>query len=790
MVETAANPLIGGRVRRLDADDKLTGRSRYATDVVVPGMLFGKIVRSDRPHARIISVDTRAAEALPGVEAVLFGDVTGGRFGEVVKDQTPFALEKVRYIGDPVAAVAADTPETAELAARLIDIEYEDLEPIFDPIAALDDDAPVIHDDIAGYAGPAELIRWGNVAAQIVLERGDIAWAFDDAAHVVEATYSAHSAHQMPMEPRAALAIPDARGRLTIHSSTQGVFNVRHQLHEALAMPYRDLRVVAETVGGGFGSKLEASVEMYAGLLAKATGRPVKVANSREEDLTTGAPRHPMLFCLRSAIAADGTILGREAKVIMNAGAYSGASPLLASTAALLAPGPYRIPNLHVEVLAVHTNAMSFGSYRGPTGPQTVFAVESHMDAIAREIGMDALEFRLRNILEEGDTGHSGQLLRGVGMREALTRAAEAIGWGEENEPRSSGFRRGKGLACAWWLTVAGASSCSIQMNEDGTVVVHTGATEIGTGSVMAGVAQIVAGEMGVDLEDISVVWGDTATTPVDAGAQGSRTLYNMGQAASRAAKSVRTELLRRAADLLEASEADLEVAHGRVTVRGVPDRGVTYAELTRDQMWTSEPVLGNGSFIADPVPYDESTLYGSLFPSFTDPSFHCHAAEVEIDPETGSTRVVDFVVAQDVGFAVSPLHVEGQMQGGAVQGIGYSLSEEVVIEGGQMINANLALYKLPTTLEAPTVRTIIVEAPGDQGPYGAKGVGEPPVVVPPGAIANAITNAIETPVRTTPFSPERVFRVATEGEDAAAPVLPDGFDRRPGRPRQRHAKA
>jgi CO/xanthine dehydrogenase Mo-binding subunit len=783
MTDPRQGSAIGARVRRLDADDKLTGRARYATDYVVPGMLYGKIVRSDRPHARILGIDASEAEAVPGVAAVLCGDVSGGRFGEVVKDQTPFALDKVRYVGEPIAAVAADTPETAELAARLIEVAYEDLEPIFDPIAALAPDAPLVHDDITSYAGPEGLVRWGNVAAQVVLEHGDVAAAFADAAHVVEGTYAAHAAHQAPMEPRAAVAEVDARGRLTLHTSTQGPFNVRHQLHEALCVPFGDVRVVAETVGGGFGSKLEAAVEIYAGLLARATGRPVKIVNSREEDLSTGTPRHPMTIHLRSAVAADGTILAREARSIMDAGAYSGGSPLLASVAAMLAPGPYRIPNLKIEALAVHTNKMAFGAFRGPTGPQTVFAVESHTDAIARELGIDALELRLKSILGEGDRGHSGQLLSGVGLREALLGAAEAIGWGETNPPSEPGRRRGKGLACAWWLTVAGAAGCSIQMNEDGTVVVQTGATEIGTGSVEAGIAQIVAGEMGIDLKDVQVIWGDTAATPVDAGAQGSRTLFNMGQAARRAAQSVRGELLRRAADLLEAAEDDLEVHQGKISVKGVPDRGLTYAELTRGQMWDSAPVLGTGSFLAEATDCDDARLSGSIMPAFNAPSFHCHAAEVEVDPETGATRVVDYVVAQDVGFAVSPLYVEGQMQGGAVQGVGYSLSEEIVFEDGRMLNPNLALYKLPTTLEAPHVRTVIVEAASEQGPYGAKGVGEPPVVPPAGAIANALANAIGVPVRTTPFTPERVYRVLLQGEDAAAPVLPAGLDPRPGPP-------
>ncbi len=779
MAEAVRNDLVGSRALRLDAADKLTGRARYASDYRAPGMLYGKIVRSDRQHARIISIDPAAALELPGVEAVLFGDV-GGRFGEVVKDQTPFAIDTVRYIGDPVAAIAAESPEIAELAANLIEIEYEDLEAVQNPFAALEPGAPLLH-DVQAYAQPDGLLRQGNVAGQVVLQRGDTDAAFAAAAHVFEGMYQAHSAHQTPMEPRVAVAEVDASGRLTVRTSTQGPFLVRHQMHEALELPPSQLRVVTETVGGGFGSKLEASVEMYAGLLARATGRPVRVANSREEDLTTGAPRHPMTHFLRTAVAADGTILAREAKVIMDAGAYSGASALLTSIAAMLAPGPYRIPNVKVEVLAVHTNKMSFGSYRAPTGPQTVFAVESHTDQIARDLGIDPVEFRRRNLMGEGDTGHSGQVLTGVSARETLEQAAAAIGWGETSAPEAPGHLRGKGIACTWWLTVAGAGGCAIQMNEDGTVVVHTGAAEIGTGSVTAGIAQIVAGELGVGMDQVQVLWGDTAGTPMDAGAQGSRTLFNTGQAARRAAENVRAQILKRAADLLEASEADLEVAEGRITVRGVPDRGTTYADLMSGQLWSSGPVLGNGMFIAETTPYDNASIKGALFPYFNAPSFHCHAAEVDVDPETGHVKVVDLVIAQDVGFAVNPLYVEGQIQGGAIQGVGYALTEEIVFEGGQMLNPNLALYKLPTTLESPRVRPVMVEFASEQGAYGAKGVGEPPVVAPAAAIANAVTNAIGVPIHTLPLSPERVYRVMREGAEAAMPEVPAGFDVRPG---------
>jgi CO/xanthine dehydrogenase Mo-binding subunit len=312
-------------------------------------------------------------------------------------------------------------------------------------------------------------------------------------------------------------------------------------------------------------------------------------------------------------------------------------------------------------------------------------------------------------------------------------------------------------------------------MNEDGTVVVQTGAVEIGAGSVVAGMAQIVAAELGVGLHQVRVVWGDTDATPLDAGAHGSRTLFNAGNAALQAAREVRAELLRRAADVLEAAEADLDVRDGRVSVRGVPDRGVTYAELMAGQMYATGPVLGRGTFLADETPHQPETVRGSLAPSFNAPTFHCHAAEVEVDPETGQVRLVELVVAQDVGFAINPTAVEGQMEGGAVQGAGYALTEELKIEACRLLNPNLALYKLPTALDVPAVRTILVEQRSEQGPHGAKGAGEPPVIVSPAAIAAAVENAIGTTLRQTPLTPERVL-AALRGkatEDNSAPLAP-----------------
>ncbi len=751
---------VGTRARRLDVDGKITGHARYASDYKPAGMLYGKIVRSDRPAARIVSIDISAAEALPGVLAVLSGEGSWRPFGEVVKDQLVFSVDKVRCAGEPLAAIAAETPEIAEMAAQLIDVEYEDLPSVFDPLEALEPDAPLVHDDVANHPGPPGLIRDGNICAQVTLKRGNVQAAFADAHAVIEGTYSSHSVHQAPMETRAAVAELDDVGRLVVHASTQHPFGVRQQLVDALDIGHGDVRVVAETVGGGFGSKLEAAVELYASLLTQATGLPVCMVNTREEDFLSGVPRHPMIVELQSAVDAEGRILARKGRVTMDSGAYAGGSPLLVAAAALLATGPYDIEHIEIDAVAVYTNNPPFGAYRGPTGPQMTFAVESHTDEIAKTLGVDPLSLRLLNVFKEGSLGPSGQVLTNVGMVDAVTRAAEAIGYTTRSQPAEPNHRRGKGLAAAWWLTTAGSSGCTVQMNEDGTAIVHTGATEIGTGSVMAGIAQVVAEELGIPLEQVKVKWGDTDGTPMDAGAQGSRTMYNMGNAAMQAAQEAKKQLLEKAANLLEAAEADLEVVEGRVYVKGVPDRNVSYAELMAWQMWATTPVVGYGTFLTGfPASDAATTMNGAILPAFNAPSYHCHAAEVDVDLETGIVRVIDYVVVQDVGFAINPLYVEGQMHGGAVQGIGWSLTEQLHIADGIIQNPNFALYKLPTTLEVPQIRTEILEFASANGPYGAKGVGEPPVIVPPGAIANAIADAIGVALHRAPFTPERVFR-------------------------------
>ena len=451
--------------------------------------------------------------------------------------------------------------------------------------------------------------------------------------------------------------------------------------------------------------------------------------------------------------------------MILDTGAYSGSGPELASVGVLVLSGPYKTPHLKLDAYAVMTNKNNFGHFRGPGGPQAVFALESHMDELAEGLGMDPLDFRLKNILEEGDEAANGQVLSGVGMREALERASTAIGWEEPSPPH-----RGKGLACGWWPTTGGSSGCLAKLDVGGKVVLTVGTQEIGTGAITAGVPQVVAEEMGVRLEDVQINVADTATGPWDFGSQGSRTLFNVGRAAQFAARDLVEQIKKLAKEELEVSGDDIELKDGFVVVKGVPDRRVSLADLSQKSVEKHGGLHGRGMSNPEPVQYDESRMVSCVSPAFHYPSFFCHAAEVEVDPGTGIVHVTRYVAAHDVGFAVNPMLARGQIHGGVVQGIGMALMEEIVYEGGQVVNNNWTDYKLPTIADVPEVEAILVEHPVEGGPFGAKGLGEPPVIPPPAALANAIHNAVGVRLRKLPMTPEKLLLAIQHATDASPP--------------------
>jgi CO/xanthine dehydrogenase Mo-binding subunit len=671
------------------------------------------------------------------------------RYGGGLKDETVFAQGKVRYVGQPVAAVAATTPEAAEAALAAIEVVYEPLPAVLDLEAALAPGAPLVHEEWASYTAIPILHRDGNVCNRARIVVGDVERGWEEADRIFEHRFRTGMVHQGYTEPRAAVAQWDSSGTVTVWSNTQLPFEVQNTLAEIFQMPPSKIRVVVPGIGGGFGGKLRVGVEHFAVLLARKTGRAVKVITTSEEELTAAYPRQGTVVELKTGVTNDGRIVAKEGRIWFDTGAFAGSGPGVASVATLVLAGPYRIPNLRLEGFAVYTNKTNCGSYRAPSGPQSNFAVESQMDIIADALGIDPLEFRLKNIVRDADEGPTGQVLGAVGLEECLRKVAAAIGWSERRPEKW----RGKGLACGWWTTTGGSSGVYVKINPDGTVALNTGAAEIGT-AALTGAAQVLAEELTVDLADVSVVSADTFSTPFDFGAQGSRTAFAVGNACRAAVADLKQRIFALAAAQLGVGVDSCALADKHVVADG---KRVSLADLARVSQMTGGGLIAQGTFIAPPTAYDAKRVEGHVYPAFHSPSFHAHAVDLSVDPETGEVTIHRYVVAQDVGFAMNPTYIEGQIEGGVAQGLGQALSEEIVYEGGRVLNANLTDYKMPTTLDMPRVETILVEHPSLVGPYGAKGVGEPPNIEPPAAVANAVAAATGLRVTVLPITAERI---------------------------------
>ncbi len=742
--------VVGRPLPRIDAPGKVTGSAPYAADFTLPGMLWGRIVRSREPHARIVRIDAERARRMPGVRAVISAaDVPDVRYGGALKDETVFARDRVRYIGQPVAAVAAVTPEAAAAAAAAVEVVYDPLPAVLDLARALAPGAPLVHAEWQSYAAIPILHREGNVCHRARIVAGDVERGFAEADRIFEHRFTTAMVHQGYTEPRAAVAAWDSAGQLTVWSNTQLPFEVQNTLAEILQALPGQIRVIVPGIGGGFGGKLRVGVEHFAALLARRAGRPVKVITTSEEELTAAYPRQGTIVELKTGVTRDGRLTAKEGRIWFDTGAFAGSGPGVASVATLVLAGPYRIPNLFLEGYAVYTNKTNCGSFRAPSGPQSNFAVESQMDVIADALGLDPLEFRLRNIVREGDEGPTGQVLSGVGLEECLLRAAKAIGWDE----RRPGPWRGKGLACGWWTTTGGSSGVYVKVNPDGTVALNTGAAEIGT-AALTGAAQVLAEELGVDLADIHVVSADTFATPFDFGAQGSRTAFAVGNACRAAVAELKRKIFAQAAAHLAVAAEELSLGDKHVVAGSAR---VSLAELARMSQLSGGGLIAHGTFIAPPTSYDAKRVEAHVYPAFHSPSFHAHAVDLSVDPETGEIRIEKYVVAQDVGFVMNPTYVEGQIEGGVAQGLGQALSEEIVYEGGRVLNPNLTDYKMPTAQDVPRVTSILVEHPSTVGPYGAKGVGEPPNIEPPAAVANAVAAATGVRVTSLPITAEKL---------------------------------
>ena len=749
---------IGRNFFRTDSLEHVRGKSVFGADVFRPNMVYGKIMRSEYAHARIKSIDTTEAKKLEGVLAVITGnEISQGYFGVDIKDRLVLATDKVRYRGDAIAVVAATSEEKASEALTLIKVAYEPLEPVFDIKKAMTPGAPVIHEKLQEYQISFETEKKGNICTVTNVKLGNIKKGFAESDIVLEDAFSTQIQHQSSLETHAALAEVNTNGRITVWSTTQKPFAMRRYLSESLKIPLNRINVIATKIGGGFGGKLELIVEPYAVVLARKCRRPVKIVYSREEEFLATTPRHQTYFRIKSGVRKDGTIIAQQVKLIYDTGAYSGNGPTTTTLSTQLMSGLYRIPNLSIKGYCVYTNKMNCGSMRGPSAPQTTFAIESHMDNLAKKIKMDPLDFRLKNLLENGEKTGFGQTLVDTDFKKVVKTVADTIGWKKIKKEKNIG----KGMACTFWLTGGWSTSATVKINEDGTITLITGATDMGTGYLYTSVLQVVAEELGVRAEDIHLVQGDTDTTPYDHGIGGSRGTSTIGKVAQMAAAKTKEELFCEAAKKFNVRPDSLETSNKWIYLRKNPNIRISFAEISFDRhIKQGGPITSTANYLPQMDEIDPKRVKGFSFTAFKGNTISCHMAIVRVIPETGHIEIKRYVAGHDVGRAINPRAVEGQIEGGVSMGLGFGLMEELLIDKeGHILNPNFSDYKLPTALDIPDVEPVIVEVPAACGPHGAKGIGEPTMAPPAAAIANAIYDALGVRMRRTPMKPENLFQ-------------------------------
>jgi CO/xanthine dehydrogenase Mo-binding subunit len=740
--------VVGRPLGRIEGESKVTGAALYAADTVQPGQLWGKILRSPLPHARILNVDVSAARRLPGVHAVLAGsDLPRVLVGQKVQDMPLLARDRVRFVGDRVAAVAAVDADTADEALSLIRVEYEDLPAVFDAEEAMRPGAPVLHPDLKSYAGlDWELPDVPNLEARYVHDRGDLAEGLRKADLVIEHTFRTALMHQGYIEPQACVVALEPDGSANVWLSNKTPFRTRDMIADALDMPREGVVLHHVPVGGDFGGKGGVQNAPLAYFLARASGHPVAIVNSYAEELTALNPRHPTIVKLKTGVMRDGTLVARDGLVIYDRGAYAAhnVAPNGILNGVFKLGGTYRIPNARVEGLAVYTNHVPCGYMRAPGQPQVIFAVEAHMDLVAEALGMDPLEFRLKNVLLEGEKPVVDVTWQNIQARAVLERAAEAIGWGTPKPPNV-----GRGLALSERGIGGGESHVEIAVGADGRVSVHTGVPDTGTG-IYTILQQVVAEVVGVPLDTIDVGALDTAHSPIDPGTGGSKTTHITGRAALDAAQVLRARLNDVAAARLGVEPEQVEIDGGQARADG---QAVELATLAREAEARGEPLRVRG-------------IYKGTVPQIV--SFVAQAAEVEVDPDTGQVKVRRIASAHDTGMILNPLGYQGQVDGGVVQGVGSALMEGSAIEDGRVVAANLGDYKLATMADIPELITVHVQSPEGPAPFGGKSIGEEPFVPVAGAIANAVRDATGVHVHAIPIQPETVLRgLRAKQEDA-----------------------
>ena len=753
--------VVGKSMARTDAREKVTGRLTYGADYPQEGFLHGKILRSPYPHALIKAIKTEKAKKILGVVAVLTAKDVPGRngFGSNIPDQPVVCEDKVRFVGDGVALVAAETEELASKALSLIEVEYEPLPAVFDPCEAIRPGAPHVHEK-------------GNLLLHNKLRKGDIEKGFDEADVILERTYKVPFIEHAYMEPDMVMAISRPDGTMVIEGPMQSPFTVRQNVAAVLGVPINGVQVKSIHIGGGFGGKSDSPIDIgcRAAVLAVHTRRPVRLVLEREEVTLQTPKRHPHIMVVKIGAKKDGTLTAFEGTIYNEQGAYASSGPLTPPAGGVnvhsmvMMPGPYEIPNCKVDAYLCYTNHPYGGAMRGYGAPQVCFAHESIIDELALELGMNPIEIRRKNAFKIGSITATGQILdQSVGLLDTLETCAKTFDW--DRRYREAGDvdnesirRRGIGMAMGWYRTSTGVSrdgcGANVYVHEDGSVLLYTGITEMGQGSFTV-LSQICAEELGICVEDIRVVQPDTDRVPDSGPTVASRSTVLMGNAIIQAVLQVKESILDMASQMLSVPVEKLEMRNRSIYDRDDPGESLRFEDVVAMCMAKGKRLIGQGWWTPPPSSLDPETGQGNPYFVY---SFSTQMAEVVVDVETGEVEVKDFVAAFDIGKAINPKNVEGQIEGGVAMGLGYALMEEIVLQDGYIQNLGLQDFFIPTVLDVPKVKAILLETNNKFGPYGAKGAGEMPNIPTAPAIVNAIAHACGGRVRSLPADPEKVY--------------------------------
>jgi len=738
--------VVGRSVPKIDGGLKVTGMARYIDDIELPNMLYGKILRSRYPHAKILRINTERAWRVPGVRAVITGlDTPFNKMG-VLKDQPPLKFDKVRSVRDEVAAVAAETLEAAERAIEEVEVEYQPLDGVFDPEEAMKEEAPLVHEENGSNIVNLNFTFSTSEASR--LEK-----VFETAYAVVEDRYQVHYMNASPMGTMGCIAHYNELGELTVYTNTQAPFLYRHELAKTLGIDPVKIRVIQPEIGGAFGRGMDIyPIDPITAALSIKTRRPVKIVFTREEELQYAPPRQPAIFYMRTAAGKDGRLIAREVRAVLDAGAYVSWGPFDGRVMMVTATGLYEVPEVAFKGTVVYTNNPYTGTQRGAGNPQITFAIEQQMDALAEELGIDPVEFRILNANKPGTVTPQGIRITTCEMRECLRRAAQEIGWKGRG---MAGPNRGIGFAAFFHVgggaRVYRSDGCGTILTVDdfGLVTVITGSTDLGTGSDTA-IAQIVAEELGIPVQNVRVVNDDASIRPWDVGTHASRATFVAGNSALLAARKAKEIILNAAAEVLNTSISSIVVENGVVYDRENPSKRIEFDKLVRRIHFREGGTnIVVSAFYDPPTVMQDESWRGNISAAYV---FGAQAALVEVDQETGEVKVLKVVSVHDSGRIINPMAAEGQVHGGVHMGIGYALYEELVLEQGRVVNASFADYHVPTAQETPVVKAVFVENPDPAGPFGAKGIGETACIPTAAAIANAVYDATGRRVKKLPI--------------------------------------